>query len=196
MSRSGVERSSETGLGLYPLGRHIAVFGKGGKTTLARAMARKFDLEFVELDAIRHLARWEERADDETRDVLISRIDAAESGWVTDGNYRVTRDLILDRADTVVVLALPWKTMVWRTLKRSLIRSFTRQELWNGNRESIRATFFSRQSVVYDLWFRRHHFRTIAEEFLVQKPQGVELLIIRTSEELENLYRDFDLIRD
>ena len=35
----------------FPLGHRIAVFGKGGKTTLSKALAERFGLEFVELDA-------------------------------------------------------------------------------------------------------------------------------------------------
>ena len=33
-----------------PLGRYVGVFGAGGKSTLASAIARKYNLEFIELD--------------------------------------------------------------------------------------------------------------------------------------------------
>ncbi len=191
-----VEGSPAPESGNYPLGRRIAVFGKGGKTTLAQALAARFGLEFVELDAIRHLADWEERPDDDFRAVLTARLEGVETGWVTDANYGITRDLIFDRADTVIVLALPWRVMLWRTLKRSLRRAFKREELWNGNRESFRLTFFSRYSVVYDLWFRRHHFRNMAAEFKGQIPDGIELHMIRSTRALEDLYQEHGLYQD
>ncbi|MDP6823686.1 MAG: adenylate kinase [Dehalococcoidia bacterium] len=172
----------------WPPGKRIAVFGKGGKTTLARALATRFDLEFVELDALRHMAGWEERPDDDMRAVTAAALDGAQAGWVVDGNYRITRQLIFDRVDTVIVLALPWRVMLWRTFKRSFRRALKREELWNGNRESFRLTFFSRESVVYDLWWRRDHFRHMAEEFEGQIPDEIETHIIRTAGALESFY--------
>ena len=179
----------------FPLGKRIAVFGKGGKTTLARALAKRFDLEFVELDAIHHLAGWVELPDDDMRAVVTTRLDEAQQGWVTDGNYGIVRDLVFDRVEMVIVLALPWRVMLWRTLKRSVRRAYRREELWNGNRESFRKTFFSRESVVYDLWFRRAHFRNMAEDFRSQIPADIETHVIRTTRELEDLYEEHDLHR-
>ena len=54
----------------HPLGRYIGVFGAGGKSTLASAIARKYDLAFIELDEIQHMpgsyfrgySRWLHRA--------------------------------------------------------------------------------------------------------------------------------------
>lgn len=179
----------------YPLGRRIAVFGKGGKTMLARALATRFDLEFVELDALRHMAGWVERPDDDMRAVTTSVLDGAEHGWVVDGNYRIVRDLVFDRVETAIVLALPWKVMFWRTLKRSLRRAFKREELWNGNRESFWLTFFTRNSVVYDLWFRRNHFQNMAEKFTAQIPVGIETHVFRSARELEEFYATHGLRR-
>lgn len=179
----------------YPLGRRIAVFGKGGKTTLARALADRFEIDFVELDAIRHMEGWVERPDDDMRTVVTATLDRAEAGWVTDGNYGLTRRLIFDRVETVIVLALPWKIMLWRTFKRSFRRSIRREELWNGNRENFWLTFFTRQSVVYDLWFRRHHFRNFPTEISEGAPEGIDMHIIRSAGALDAFYEKYGLRR-
>jgi hypothetical protein len=55
--------------------------------------------------------------------------------WVVDGNYSVVRDVIWERADTVVWFDLPYALVMGRTIRRTLRRVFTSQELWNGNRE-------------------------------------------------------------
>ncbi len=187
-------RSDPASVG-YPLGRRIAVFGKGGKTTLARALADRFGIAFVELDAIRHLEGWVERPDDDMRSVVTATLDGAETGWVTDGNYRLVRQLIFDRVETVIVLALPWKVMLWRTFKRSLRRSIKREELWNGNRENFWMTFFTRESVVYDLWWRRHHFRKFPAEISEGAPEGIDIHIIRTTKSLDAFYETYGLHR-
>ncbi len=179
----------------YPLGRRIAVFGKGGKTTLSKALAERFGLEFIEQDAIRHQANWVELTNERHREVLITRFDAAEDGWVSDGNYSAVRDLVYERIETVIVLALPWRVMLWRTFKRTVRRFATREELWNGNRESAWMTFFSRESVVYDLYHRRKKFTTYAQVAEAETPSHIRLLIVHSARELDELYARYGLIR-
>ena len=179
----------------YPLGRRIAVFGKGGKTTLAKALAERFGLEHVEQDAIRHQANWIERSNEEHRGIVITRFDSAENGWVSDGNYSAVRDLVYERVETVIVLALPWRVMLWRTLKRTVRRLFTREKLWNGNRESVRTSFFSRDSVIYDLYRRRDKFLAEAERTAAELPEHIRLVIVRSARELDEFYIEHGLVR-
>jgi adenylate kinase family enzyme len=96
-------------------------------------LARALDVRYVELDAIFHQPGWTALDDDSFR----ARVsEATESGrWVVDGNYSVVRDLIWERADTVVWFDLPYVVVMARIIRRTLRRSVTRQELWNGNRE-------------------------------------------------------------
>ena len=62
--------------------------------------------------------------------------------------------LVLDEVDTIVWLDIPFRTAIRRVLWRTLRRWVRREELWNGNRESLRIAF-SRQSIV--LWVLRTH---------------------------------------
>jgi adenylate kinase family enzyme len=149
----------------------------------------------VELDALRHMSGWEERPDDEMRVLTTSVLDGAQQGWVVDGNYQILRDLLFDRVDTVIVLALPWRVMFWRTFKRSFKRVLRREELWNGNRESFWMTFFTRDSVVYDMWRRRDHFRNMADELEGQIPDGIETQVVRTTRALDDFYENHGLRR-
>jgi adenylate kinase family enzyme len=104
-----------------------------GKTTLGRALAVRLAIQFVELDSIIHQANWVALPDAEFR----ARVAALADGerWVIDGNYHVVRDLVWDRATTIVWLDLPrWQIMaqvIWRSVSRAAMR----KELWNGNRE-------------------------------------------------------------
>jgi adenylate kinase family enzyme len=55
--------------------------------------------------------------------------------WVVDGNYAAVRDLVWERADTVVWLDLPRPLIMRRIILRTIRRAVTRERLWNGNRE-------------------------------------------------------------
>jgi len=89
----------------------------------------------VELDSIYHQPGWTQLSNEEFQ----ARVAAAtEPGtWVVDGNYSVVRDIVWDKADTVVWFDLPYATVMARTIRRTLRRTFTREELWNGNREPL-----------------------------------------------------------
>lgn len=105
-----------------------------GKTTLALALARTLGVPHVELDAIFHQPGWTPLDDDTFR----ARVGQATegSGWVVDGNYSTVRDIVWPRADTVVWFDLPYTMVMARTIRRTVRRAVTRQELWNGNTES------------------------------------------------------------
>jgi adenylate kinase family enzyme len=65
----------------------------------------------------------------------------AGDGWVVDGNYSAVRELVWARADTVVWFDLPRRTVMRQILGRTLRRTLTRAELWNGNREPLANLF-------------------------------------------------------
>lgn len=52
---------------------------------------------------------------------------------------RFLGDLMWTRADTLVWLDLPRPAVMQRVIGRSLARVLDRRELWNGNREDLRA---------------------------------------------------------
>jgi adenylate kinase family enzyme len=139
--------------------RRVAVIGGSctGKTTTSRALAAKLGVPHVELDALHHEPGWQEASADVLRARVQEALAAAPDGWVVDGNYHgKIGTLVLERADTVVFLDLSfWLTLrrvVWRTLSRIV----TREELWNGNRESLRLAL-SRDSIIW--WVVTQHRR-------------------------------------
>lgn len=139
-----------TGATVPPPGRRIAVVGTtgSGKTTLAQQLAARLELTHVELDALYWQADW--TGSDTARFRTDATAALAGTAWVVDGNYSKVRDLIWPRADTVIWLDYPLPVVLWRLTGRMLRRTFTRQELWNGNRETLRGQIFSRDSLF--LW--------------------------------------------
>jgi Shikimate kinase len=125
----------------------IATASGCGKTTFGRALARALDVPFVELDAIHHQAGWTELDAAEFRRRVLPIV--AGDAWVIDGSYRgKLGDLVLEAADTVVWLDLPRRVWLPRLVVRTLRRAVTREELWNGNRESLRSVFLGDDSLI------------------------------------------------
>lgn len=117
--------------------RRIAVVGGSGagKTTIARQMSHRLGIPFIELDELHWEAGWS-AVDAET---LRQRVDSALSTdeWIIDGNYQgKIGTTVLEQADTIVWMD-PGRI---RTMSQVALRTFRRaaskQELWNGNRES------------------------------------------------------------
>jgi adenylate kinase family enzyme len=120
--------------------RRISVVGPSGsgKSWIASRVASTLSLPYLELDALRHQPGWGEMPDAQFLDLVCRFV--KQDGWVVDGNYFsvVTEPAVWPAADTVIWIDLPkaavMRQVIWRTLKRGALR----EELWNGNRESLR----------------------------------------------------------
>jgi adenylate kinase family enzyme len=113
-----------------------------GKTTVSRRLAAALGVPHIELDALHHDPGWREAPADVFQERVRAAFDAAPEGWVADGNYRSKLgSLVLERADTAVILEPPFHVAFGRALRRTIGRTITREELWNGNREQIRHLF-------------------------------------------------------
>lgn len=124
----------------------IASASGNGKTTLGRAAAARLSVPFVELDALVHGPNWTETPES----VLQAQLEPvlAGAGWVIDNAYtHKLGDLVLSRAEEVVWLDLPLTVWMPRLIRRTARRMITREELWNGNRESLRSALWGRESL-------------------------------------------------
>lgn len=158
--------------------RRIVVIGTtgAGKSTLAATLAARLALPRIELDALYWGPRWTPVG----RDAFRARVATATAGerWVAAGNYGAVRDLLWPRADTLVWLDYPLAINFWRLTRRSLRRILTREELWAGNRETLRTQFLSRDSLY--MWAVRSHARHRRESAaLLADPAHARLAMLR-----------------
>lgn len=113
----------------------IAGVSGSGKTTLAKRVATGLGLPRYELDALHHGPGWIKRPEFES-DVAGF---AATDRWICEAQYqRFLGNLLWERADTLLWLDLPRRTVMHRVIRRSVSRAVTGRELFNGNTENWR----------------------------------------------------------
>lgn len=151
---------------------------------MAARLAAVLDCPHHELDALAHGPNWTMTPDEEYGAAVAEF--AAEEKWVACGNYSRVRNVLWPRADTVVWLDYPFRVAFGRVLKRTLRRSITQEELWHGNRESLRTHFCTKDSLL--LWVLktyRHNRRKFPRLFGMEEHGHLVKVILRSPAEAE-----------
>jgi adenylate kinase family enzyme len=155
-----------------------------GGTTVGREIAARLDLPFHELDALFWQPNWTEPDRDEFRKRVADVV--ATDSWVVDGSYQSwIGQLVLGCADVVVWLDVPMGVWLPRLLRRTVSRARTREELWAGNRESLRNAFASRDSLIL---FSLRHYRGRRRRY-PERFADYDLVRLRTRDDVDRFLR-------
>ena len=158
--------------------QRVAVIGNtgSGKSTLAGRLAAVLGGAFVDIDALNWGPDWTPAP----VPVLRQRVTAALAGdcWAVAGNYSTVRDIIWSRADTLVWLDYPLPLVLRRLFRRTVRRVVMREELWNGNREHLRAQFASRDSL-FLFAVKAHRRRRREYPVELARPEYAHLRVLR-----------------
>jgi adenylate kinase family enzyme len=165
---------SEAPLGV---GRRVIVTGLAGsgKSTFALALAAKTGLPVVHLDLHFWKPGWVAPSEIEWREKQRGILDG--NAWIADGNYAETLDLRLERADTVVLLDMPW----WLCAGRALRRGFRMPEgLPEGCTYSAWQRLRDEWCVAVRIWRKRHSEPERERETVSGHGQHVAVHVLRS----------------
>ena len=163
----------------FPYKRVIVVgVTSSGKSTLAEKLAKRFDLNFIELDAL----HWEPNWQGAPPEILRARVEKATEAekWVIAGNYHSVRDLTWPKAEAVIWLDYPFLTVLWQLTRRIFHRWWTRELLWGTNRERLWTHFkFWSDESLYHWLFKTYWIRKGEFPKLLSQPEHQHLKLIR-----------------
>ena len=162
--------------------QRISVIGtsSSGKTTLARRLAERLDLPHLELDAVFHQEGWTPLPDDEFRATVADF--CAGDRWVVCGKYQQVRELLFERADTIVCLDHNRLRQTVRGAARTFRRAARREELWNGNRETWRGLAVwlpKEESIIRWTWETIPRARRLFAELEARFADDPEVTVVR-----------------
>ncbi len=148
-----------------------------GKSTLAAQLGARLGLPVHAMDDLTWEPGWVEVPKDVQRQ-RVAAVCAGES-WVVDAAYRSWAEIVLDRAELVVALDFPRWVSLSRLLRRTAARILTRDEICNGNRESLRVAFSHNSIVAWHFRsFRRKRERMRAWAAAPKEPAGPEIVLL------------------
>ncbi|PFH49507.1 hypothetical protein AMATHDRAFT_63111 [Amanita thiersii Skay4041] len=144
-------------------------------TTVGKKLAAILGLPFVSLDELRWKPNWVQTPSDEYREAVRNTLDAYNQGWVVEGNSHSTLgNLVTEKATDVIWLDPPlvlyFPRLLWRTLLR-LLR--IEPPCSTGCEETIRETFFSRDSIILSCLMRHSVVRVRARKMMERYGLGV-----------------------
>ncbi len=158
-----------------------------GKSTFTRSLAAKLNVACIEMDKLFWKPNWEETPDKEFFAALEQALQ--QKGWVLDGNYTRTIPIKWKDVDTVIWLDYGFFTNLFRISKRSIQRTLSGDELWEGtgNRESFRK-LFSQDSIM--LWFFKAYAKNkkrYAQMMEEEQYAHIKFIRIRSPKETQRL---------
>ncbi|MDA8793127.1 hypothetical protein N9N67_07770 [Bacteriovoracaceae bacterium] len=136
--------------------KRVVIVGTSGsgKTTLGRQISHIFNIPHRDIDSFNWQENWQALEKSQLRDVLNQFTDQEE--WIIDGNYGSVKDITWKKATHIIWLDYKLPFVLKRFFIRSFKRSYTKEILWNNNRETLKNSIWGKESLF--LWiFKTHH---------------------------------------
>ena len=150
-----------------------------GKSTFANEIASLFSYPHIEIDNLLFEQNWKMRPKDDFDTDLAKAIQ--QDNWVACGNYFSSKANIYEAADIVVWMNYPLYKILWQVTHRTIHNIWTKKPCCNGNIETIRQQFFSKNSIF--IWVLGSHRRRVKKYTALSKnPDHTHKWIVITNE--------------
>ena len=115
--------------------------GGAGKSTLARELGKKLNIEVLHLDNLLWEPNWKQVPKDKQK--IIQENIVQNDQWIIDGNYGGTMDIRFQSADTIIFMDISRVICIYRAIKRTFqYRNKARPDMVEGNHERFDLNFY------------------------------------------------------
>ena len=154
-----------------------------GKTTLAGRIAAITGGPHTEIDAIFHGPGWTPRPEFLADVRALVKADS----WTTEWQYDAARPLLAESADLLVWLDLPFVRVTFpRLLRRTIRRRWSREVLWNGNREAPLWSVFTDRDHILRWALRTRRKYTAAVPRIIHDYPQLTVVRLVSQQDVEN----------
>jgi len=169
-----------------PLGSRLLVTGLpgSGKTSVAMTLAQTLGVRHVEVDRLYYGPRFATRPDFL---VELDRAISADEWCLDDFGAPESRDLLWDRADTIVWLDLPYGIAFVRAVRRTWRRLRTHEEVLPGCYESWLGWGRPYHPVFFSLTRHGRERRKMEKRLADPRWQHLRVVRLRSRREVEQL---------
>ena len=125
--------------------KRILIIGNGGsgKSTFAKKLHQKLNLELIHLDNLFWKPNWIQTPKLEWHNVVQELIQKEK--WIIDGNFNSTLEMRIEKADTIIFFDMKRKTCLWNATKRIIKGKYfkvERNDITKGCNEKFDTEFF------------------------------------------------------
>jgi adenylate kinase family enzyme len=172
--------------------RRINVIGTSGagKSTFSKRLAEVLNYPYIEMDKIFWEPNWKWPSDEKFFSKLKSSLN--QETWVLDGNYTRSVPIKWEQVDLIIWLDYSFPRTLIQAVKRAIIRSLTKEELWEGteNRESFTKSFLSKESIIWWTITTHKKNRLKYESYLMDPAfSHLKFIRLRSHAEAENFLK-------
>ena len=168
--------------------KRIFIIGHSGsaKTTLAKELGSKLNIDAYDIDDYYWLPSWQERKTEDFIKLISNVID--KETWVFSGNSSKLKNLLWDNCDTVIWLDYSIMRCMYGALKRMIHNIMKRESVCNGNCESFTKTF----SNIFDILFSYNKKKKAYGKYFENKIEGKDYIVFKAHKETDHWLKGFD----
>lgn len=151
-----------------------------GKSTFAKQLGNKLNIEVTHLDALFWKAGWVESSVEEFADAQKHIVQ--QERWIIEGNYSNTYHVREPYADTIIYLELPLRICLYRVFKRWWEnRGKTRSDMAEGCEEKIDMKFL--HFIITTYFPRKEKMQLRMKKF---REDGKSVIQLKSRNEIRN----------
>ncbi|MEJ2268107.1 MAG: AAA family ATPase, partial [Nanoarchaeota archaeon] len=92
-----------------------------GKSTLAKIISEKLEIKCYDLDDIFWTKKFDKKRSKKIRDKMFKEL-CDKDKWIIEGAYATWIEYGIKKAEVIILLKIPVKSLLWRITKRSIKR--------------------------------------------------------------------------